>query len=448
MTRANKPVRARKLAQAALDIDRTGQDREHYLQREDDRKSKIASAAFGWPAIEPRWRLGRQRRSRNSLRRFQPDLVHALERHHHRGVLSYGRSSGRFAIFSISSPMGRPSFKEKRHLKSQCERISGHALGYRYTNADPGGGYAIVKEIITDPHLACILQHTQLTGDQSFISKLHFYALCAPHLQVGGWGNNGYVIEVASRKILMAQKKGVWLALGGTVHFSRASCGYVGRSDGWTDLADNFQMDWEFDHASDGNIALIGELDLQDEREFTVGLALGDTEHCAITTLFQALGVPFKEHHRRYTEQWDRSSARRTPLETVSADKGNLYHSSFSLLRAHEDKSYPGAFIASLSIPWGETKSDEDNGGYHLVWTRDMVNSASAMLAAGDTLTPLRALIYLAVAQQEDGGFSQNFWVDGGPYWRGIQLDEVAFLVFFCLAAQSAEGPAILIRTR
>ena len=106
---------------------------------------------------------------------------------------------------------------------------------------------------------------------------------------------------------------------------------------------------------------------MQNKREFTVGLAFGDTEHYAITTLFQALGIPFKEHHRRYTEQWDRSSARLTPLEKVSGDKGSLYHSSFSLLRAHEDKSYPGAFIASLSIPWGEAKSDEDNGGYHLV---------------------------------------------------------------------------------
>ncbi len=56
-----------------------------------------------------------------------------------------------------------------------------------------------------------------------------------------------------------------------------------------------------------------------------------------------------------------------------------------------------------------------------------MVNSATAMLAAGDHATPLRALIYLQVSQQENGGFSQNFWIDGEPYWRGIQLDEVAF---------------------
>src|SRR5215472_9644604 len=97
------------------------------------------------------------------------------------------------------------------------------------------------------------------------------------------------------------------------------------------------------------------------------------------------------------------------------------------LLLAHEDKSYPGAIIASMSIPWGETKSDEDVGGYHLVWTRDMVNSATGVLAAGDATTLLRALTYLAFSQQPDGGFAQNFWIDGRPYWSGIQLDEVAF---------------------
>ena len=83
--------------------------------------------------------------------------------------------------------------------------------------------------------------------------------------------------------------------------------------------------------------------------------------------------------------------------------------------------------IASMSIPWGEANSDDNLGGYHLVWTRDLVNSATALLASGNVHTPLRALIYLACSQQPDGGFHQNFWIDGEPYWRGIQLDEVAF---------------------
>jgi glucoamylase len=323
--------------------------------------------------------------------------------------------------------------EEKRHLESKFERLSDHALGYRCTNSDPDGRYAIVKEIITDPHAACVLQRTKLTGEEAFVSKLRLYALCAPHLEVGGWGNNGYVAELDGRKILMAQKQGTWLALAATVPFSRVSCGFVGQSDGWTDLAGNFKMDWEFDHATDGNVALTGELDLNGHGEFTLGLAFGDTQHHAIATLLQALGTPFEEHHKRYAEQWERTSAHQLPLEKFSSDKGNLYHSSFSLLLAHEDKSYPGALIASLAIPWGEAAGDKDQGGYHLVWTRDMVNSASALLASGENATPLRALIYLAVCQQEDGGFSQNFWVNGNPYWRGIQLDEVAFPILLAL---------------
>lgn len=328
---------------------------------------------------------------------------------------------------------GKSFFHDEKRLKTKVERLSEHGLGYRCTNSDPDGRYNIVNEIITSPHLACILQRTKLTGDESFISNLQLFALCAPHLEVGGRGNNGYVTEVSGRKILMARKDGTWLALAATEPFSRTSCGYVGRSDGWTDLAQDFQMDWEFDHANDGNIALTGALDLKSNREFTLGLAFGDTQHHAIATLFQALGTPFEEHHKRYTEQWDRTSSRQLPLQKVSSDKGNLYHSSCSLILAHEDKSYPGALIASLSIPWGEARGDKDQGGYHLVWTRDMVNSASALLASGENATPLRALIYLAVSQQEDGGFAQNFWVNGNPYWRGIQLDEVAFPILLAL---------------
>ena len=186
--------------------------------------------------------------------------------------------------------------EEKRDLASKLEHLSDHGLGYRCTSSDPAGRYAIVKEIIADPHLACVLQHTTLTGDESFLSKLRLYALCAPHLEVGGWGNNGHVVRVAGRTVLIAERKGTWLALAATVPFSRASCGYVGRSDGWTDLHGNFQMDWQFDQALDGNIALTGELDLTSTREFTLGLAFGNSQHHAISTLFQSLSTPFAEH--------------------------------------------------------------------------------------------------------------------------------------------------------
>src|SRR5262249_47981041 len=130
----------------------------------------------------------------------------------------------------------------------------------------------------------------------------------------------------------------------------------------------------------------------------------------------------------RFVEQWQRATAHMVEgKEGVTGDGGRLFRMSHSLVLAHEDKTYDGALIAGLSTPWGEVKGDDDLGGYHLVWTRDMYNSATGLLAAGDTQTPLRALIYLACTQREDGGFYQNFWIDGTPYWTGVQLDEVSF---------------------
>ena len=104
-----------------------------------------------------------------------------------------------------------------------------------------------------------------------------------------------------------------------------------------------------------------------------------------------------------------------------------MYRLSRCVLLAHEDKVFQGAIVASMSIPWGETKGDRDLGGYHLVWTRDLVQSATALLATGQMGTPLRALIWLAAIQRPDGSFPQNSWIDGTAYWSGLQLDEIAF---------------------
>jgi glucoamylase len=342
--------------------------------------------------------------------------------------------------------------EEKRDLKASVERISDHALGYRCTNADPDGRYTITKEVIGDPHLPCLLQRTRITGtNKPFLTDLKIFALCAPHLEIGGAGNYAYIAIANGQRILMAQKGSKWLAMGSTVPFSRVSCGYVGSSDGWTDLQ-NFKMDWEFDKASDGNVALTGQLAWSENQEFTLGLAFGNSEHRAVSNLLQSLGTPFDEHLAKYTKQWDDTAAHLKPLAGSSFDKGNLYNSSYSLLLAHEDKSFAGALIASLAIPWGEAKGDNDQGGYHLVWTRDMINSATALLAAGDTATPLRALIYLSVSQHADGGFAQNFWVNGDAYWNGVQLDEVAFPIMLAWRLRCEKGlsdfdPSYMVRT-
>ncbi|HJT77398.1 MAG TPA: glycoside hydrolase family 15 protein, partial [Gemmataceae bacterium] len=209
------------------------------------------------------------------------------------------------------------------------------------------------------------------------------------------------------------------------------SCGYVGQSDGWTDLRPDHRMDWQFDNAPDGNVALTGELELRHTRDFVLVLAFGRSLHNVLVNVTQSRAIPFARHRERFVSAWRGAWASAGPAEEkLTGDGGSLYRVSRNLILAHEDKFYPGAIIASLSIPWGEAVTDvRMAGGYHLVWTRDMCQAATALLAAGDPRTPLRALTYLACAQRPDGGFYQNFWIDGSPYWHGVQLDETAYPV-------------------
>ncbi|HYM25660.1 MAG TPA: glycoside hydrolase family 15 protein [Vicinamibacterales bacterium] len=321
---------------------------------------------------------------------------------------------------------------ERRDTVSTVTCVDEAALGFDIVNTARDGRYTLRKTLIGAPHYDCVLMRTAIEAAPDVLRTLQLYVLCAPHLDIGGWHNNAETLDTKGGPIIVAFKNQTFMALGCTAPFLRRSCGYVAVNDGWTDLHDNKRMDWEYDGAYDGNIAVTAQINPA-EGPFTVGLAFGDTRHRAIANLFQALAVPFAESLTHFNAEWKRTSKRFALVSRPSGPSGPssplLFERSVNLLLAHEDKSYPGAIIASTSIPWGASKGDEELGGYHLVWTRDLVQSATALLAAGDTVTPVRALIYLAISQRADGGFYQNFWIDGRPYWTGTQLDEVSFPV-------------------
>jgi glucoamylase len=330
--------------------------------------------------------------------------------------------------------------EERRDLIHEFDYIDSDTLAICVHNRDREGRYTLVREMITDPHCPTVLVHVRLEGDEQFLSRLHVYALLAPHLEGGGMGNSARVAEVAGKRVVIAWKETMSLVMSADCGFSRASCGYVGASDGWQDLKQNFKMDWEFGSALDGNIAIMAEIPMG-TREFTLGIGFGEGHHAALAAVAGSLALPFEGHLARFIAQWHRAATPRQ-LASHSGDGGRLLQISHNVVLAHEDKTFGGAFIASASIPWGYAKGDDDLGGYHLVWTRDMVQTATALMACGRLETALRALVYLAVTQSPDGGFAQNFWVNGEPYWTGIQLDEVAFPIILAwrLWKQNALG--------
>lgn len=136
-------------------------------------------------------------------------------------------------------------------------------------------------------------------------------------------------------------------------------------------------------------------------------------------------GFDMAQHH--YVQQWQGWQKRLSLPATVLSTSTDLMRISAAVMRSHEAKHFPGALIASLSIPWGDTKGDNDLGGYHLAWPRDLVQSAGGLLAVGAVADACRVLSYLQVTQEADGHWAQNFWLDGTPYWQGVQNDETAF---------------------
>lgn len=325
--------------------------------------------------------------------------------------------------------------EEKRDLEHKVEMPFPGALFYRLTNTDPKGRYRLVKEVLTDPHRSVVLTRVTLKVlKPAWRGRLKIYALMAPHVAGQGAENIGKWCELSTGDLLHAQRADTHLVFGCSLGFSRRSVGYVGASDGWRDLR-NFKMDWEFREAGPGNIALMGEVNLGAHSEFTLGVGFGGTDTSAVTALLQSFAISFSEHRSTFVEQWQRSAGKGLrPAQTPN----RLARVSRMLLLAHEDKTFQGAMVASLSTPWGERRGDDAKGGYHIVWTRDLVQSATALLAAGQKATALRALIWLAAVQTEDGGVPQNSWTNGNAFQKSIQLDETAELLLLATRLKSA----------
>jgi glucoamylase len=386
------------------------------------------STAFGAPGIEPRWTSSAKEgvgTAYHTSCRVWFTLSHGIVNEIYYPHVDQPNTRDFQFLISDGETF---CHEEKRDLTHAIEYPERDCLLYRLTNTEPRGRYRLVKDVLSDPHRSVLLVNTKLeVFDESLRGRLRLYALLAPHLAGLGAGNSGWCSQLGDDKLLHAQRQDVHLLMGCGNGFSRRSVGYVGFSDGWQDLMHNFKMDWEFPAAENGNIALTAEVDLPDTGEFEIAIALGQSYQSAATKLFQSLAEPFESKREAYVRQWQRAVVDpKFDFSGHTTDQGGMYRLSRCVLLAHEDKVFQGAIVASMSIPWGEIKADQDLGGYHLVWTRDLVQSAIALLATGQTGTPLRALIWLAAIQRSDGTFPQNSWIDGTAYWSGLQLDQTA----------------------
>lgn len=300
--------------------------------------------------------------------------------------------------------------------------------------------FTLTLRVTPDPDRDVLVIAVELAGDPA----LKPYVLLAPRLGTSGEDNMAAVRQHGSRRVLAAEKGIFGLALAAVDEqqrdaFGAASAGYVGTSDGWQDFDRNGALGWQYADAGPGNVALIGEL----PRKSVLGLGFGAKMQDAGTLAISSLMQPFDDLLARHIDEWQRWNAECRKRALLRPDETGPLAAEFMLssmvLRAHRDTSHPGAMIASLSVPWGNSR--DDRGGYHLVWPRDLVESATALLAFGAEDEARNTLRYLIATQKADGSWYQNQWLGGAPYWQGLQLDESAFPVL--LAASLAELDAL-----
>ncbi|HEY3892958.1 MAG TPA: glucan 1,4-alpha-glucosidase [Bradyrhizobium sp.] len=335
--------------------------------------------------------------------------------------------------------------EEKRDTHNTIEMVEDGVPAFRLVNTAIDGRYRISKTVFSDPVREVVLQQIRFEALVGAASDYRVHALVAPHLVNAGADNTGWCGDFKGYQMLFAEGRGTSLAVASSVPWLARSAGYVGVSDGWQTLSRGEGLRPEFVRAECGNVAIAGTLDIAAHGgQAVLAIGFGTLPEEAALRAMLSLQQPLPATLEHYCAGWRQKQAELLPLDQPRDAGGlNRYRVSTAVVAAHRDEA-SGAIIASLSIPWGFAKGDDDLGGYHLVWPRDLVETAGGLLAAGAVASARSVLDYLAVTQEADGHWSQNSWLDGRPYWSGIQIDETGFpiLLYDMLLRAGAIEPA------
>ena len=314
--------------------------------------------------------------------------------------------------------------RESEDTDQRVELLNARSPVYRQINTAKSGKYRITKTYVTDPRRSAVLVDVRfeaLSGGPYTVYVLHDVGLGLNANDDTGRSAGGGL--VASDGVLSSAV----LASSG---FAKTSSGYLDRSDGWTDLKDDFTMDWSYSARERGNVVQLGQTrltGLAGGRRMTLALGFA-RKRGALGTARAALARGFSAARAEYSGGWRDYFSSLEPVPESSAGSRGSYIASVMLLAAHEDKTFRGGFVAAPGRPWAWANELQHIPVYIAVWSRDLYQIATGLLAAGDTQAANRALDYLwSVQQQPDGSFPQNSRLDGEPVFDGLQMDEVAF---------------------
>jgi glucoamylase len=327
------------------------------------------------------------------------------------------------------------------------------------TSTDAAHRFRLVTTYITDPVRDTVLMQTQLEkmpGSSTNLARLHLYARLDAHVNGNGGGgsqnagaNSGVVtpgevpVVSSTNTVTNAANRDyavpTYMALAASPAARAASVGYAGSSsDGLTQL-DSTRTLTPYDSAPDGHVVATSEV----SSPVTLALGFGRTQAQSLSVAGASLSRPFGQTQQAYRSGWAGYDA---GLRTPPPNLRGSYNLSANVLKASEDKTFPGAIVASLASPWGQSVpagvlaggQPSYFGSYREVFARDLYEAFTGLLADGDISTARAATRFLFDRQQlPDGSMPRNSLLNGkpAPDTGGTQLDEAAYPILMAYLA-------------
>ena len=337
-------------------------------------------------------------------------------------------------------------------------------MGCRVTTSAKSGRWQLVTDYITDPARNTLLMNVSFKT--SVPNGLRLYARFDPTVNGNGGGGSGnggadsaLTDTSTGHPILVADDPStttnaanrdyaqpVYLALDAPFTTDMTN-GFAGSaSDGLVELDSSHALTTSYPAANNGNVVQTARVAGSGKTiQFTAALGFGSTQAGAVGTAESSLQSGWSGALDAFKTGWQAYDAGLnqppTPhaLPGIAAPRVNQlrdeYYVSANVLKAVEDKTFPGALVAAPASPWGQAISagDPQNtyfGSYREVFARDLYEIWTGLMADGDTATAKDATLFLFDRQQQpDGSMPRNSLVNGklAPDSFGAQLDETAY---------------------
>jgi glucoamylase len=327
---------------------------------------------------------------------------------------------------------------QSRDMTYTAQALDPGGMECQVTATAKSGAYSIVTDYFTDPGRNTLLMQVRMHN--STHTPLQLFARFDPSINGnggGGAGNGGadsatidtstghavmvaYDTKTATNAVNRDYAQPVFAALDGP--FNETTSGFAGTpSDGLVQLDSSHALTQQYTDASAGNIVQTARIALggRGDGNVTIALGFGAGQASAVGSAEGSLHSDLGTIRDTYRGGWTNYDATLAPpphkltglapaeVHQLSAE----YYLSANVIKASEDKTFPGAIVASLASPWGQAISagDPNNtyfGSYREVFARDLYEAWTGLVADGDLATARDAVTFLFDRQQQAG------WLD------------------------------------